>query len=76
MTFSTVVAGGFVIAIVCIIVWMVVSLTARRPSMRRGSGNPSIPFISGTSWPDGSGGSGGGDCNSGYSGGDSGGGGN
>ncbi|MDP4511389.1 hypothetical protein [Nonomuraea turcica] len=67
---STVVAAGFVIMFVCVVVGMVGSLISGGPSMRRGSGNPGIPFGGG------SGGFGGSGCDGGgFSGSDGGGGG-
>ncbi|GAA3654709.1 hypothetical protein GCM10022224_017150 [Nonomuraea antimicrobica] len=79
MTVSTIVAAGLVIAVVCIVVGALASLLRGRPSTRRGSGNPGIPFISswGMSGNNGSCDNGGysGDSGGGFSGGDSGGGG-
>ncbi|MEV0199447.1 hypothetical protein [Nonomuraea sp. NPDC050691] len=43
MTVSTVVAAGLVIAFAGVVIWMVWSLIAGRPSLRRGSGNPGRP---------------------------------
>ncbi|MEV0381263.1 hypothetical protein [Nonomuraea sp. NPDC050643] len=73
MTISTVLAAGFLVAIVGIAVWMLWSLMTRRPAVRRGSGNPGLPYGSGsgTLGDSGYGGFDGGGC----SGGDGGGGG-
>jgi uncharacterized protein len=71
VTFSTVLAAFFVVAFVVIIVSMLRSLLTGRPSMRRGSGRPGMPYSGGSGW-------GGGDSSSdsgGFSGGDGGGGG-
>ncbi|GAA1640832.1 hypothetical protein GCM10009733_042410 [Nonomuraea maheshkhaliensis] len=43
MTFSTIVAAVFMIAIALIIVRSVWSLLSGSPALRRGSGNPGIP---------------------------------
>ncbi|SEH01119.1 uncharacterized protein SAMN05444920_11949 [Nonomuraea solani] len=75
MTFSTILAGLFVIAIAWILIWMVWSLIGGRPSTRRGSGRPGMPFSGYSGMPGDSGSSGGYDGGGSSGGGDGGGGG-
>ena len=78
MTFSTIVAIGFVIAFVCVVVFTLGSLLTGGSATRRGSGRPGIPRssdsgMSGGYWGDGGGSSGdggGGGCGGGGGGGD------